>query len=91
MNVEVKLRTDDYPGETNWTLINECGANENISMSGGSYSQIRTLYSVTECLPMGQYTFIINDADAGLCCGYGDGAYMILVNGIETAFGGRFT
>ena len=34
MNVEVKLRTDDYPGETNWTLINECGANENISMSG---------------------------------------------------------
>lgn len=31
MNVEVKLRTDDYPGETYWTLTNECGANKNIN------------------------------------------------------------
>ena len=87
--VEIKVLTDNYPGETTWSLSNQCGLVR--GMSGGPYSSMNTFYSVSECLPAGEYKFTINDSwGDGICCGYGSGSYEILVNGLRTHTGEEF-
>jgi hypothetical protein len=89
MDVEVSIKTDEYPGETTWTLSDSCGTGR--TLSGGPYSQANSLISVKECLPAGKYVFTINDAEGdGLCCGFGTGWYNVVVNGVTTYAGGLF-
>eukprot|EP00984_Skeletonema_dohrnii_P007715 scaffold2830_cov72-Skeletonema_dohrnii-CCMP3373.AAC.2 len=59
---EVQILTDDYPGETTWTLTDKCDASIGEMMSGGPYSTSNTLYSdMSACADDGQqYEFIIN-------------------------------
>lgn len=70
-----ELTTDDYPDETTWTLAR----NGTIIYSGGPYAQDNTLYTEEFCLDSGYcYMFTINDEYGdGICCGYGDGGYVI--------------
>ncbi len=91
MSVEVLILTDDYPGETTWTLVNQCG--QQTTMNGGPYNKKRTWVSVKSLVPSGSYLFTINDVWAdGLCCGYGPGSYKILVDGIvKHTSNGKFT
>jgi hypothetical protein len=43
------------------------------------------------CLPNGEYNFTITDAsNDGLCCGYGQGWYEIIVDRITVHTGGLF-
>lgn len=59
----LELLTDNYPGETTWTVSNASGA---VIVSGGPYAQAQTAYTENFCLEAGCYTFEIFDS-------YGDG------------------
>ena len=63
----LELLTDDYPGETTWTVTNEVtGA---VAGSGGPYSQTGTSFTETICIPVDACLFTINDSYGdGICC-----------------------
>lgn len=85
----LEILTDDYPGETTWTLA----LNGNILYSGGPYGAEETLYTQAVCLDSGQcYVFTIDDAYGdGICCGYGYGYYSISdEQGNDIIVGGEF-
>lgn len=88
--VVVSILTDNYPGETTWTLTGTDGP----LLSGGPYSESGTLFSDTVCVPADQNNcllLVINDSYGdGLCCSYGLGAYYLYVDGEEIASGGEF-
>ena len=92
MDVEIKILTDDYPGETEWTLTEttECLGGNPVG-SGGPYSGASTWYSESYCLANGKYQFEISDSYGdGNCCGYGDGKYEIWLNQQMVHMGGEF-
>ncbi|MGY8928881.1 MAG: hypothetical protein ACKVHK_04345, partial [Flavobacteriales bacterium] len=45
--VVVQILTDNYPGETTWTLSDASG----VLLTGGPYSGTNTTYSDTTCIP----------------------------------------
>jgi hypothetical protein len=91
MDVEVSIKTDQYPDETTWNLSSDLSCDTGSTINGGPYSQADNLTSVRKCLPAGKYVFTIKDsAGDGLCCGYGIGWYNIVVNGVTTHAGGLF-
>merc|ERR1719401_2052978 len=88
-NVEVKIKTDNYPGETTWKLTDTCTNNE--VLSGSGYSQKNTLYTEVGCLANAKFTFKIEDSYGdGICCNYGQGSYEVKVNNVQKASGGNF-
>lgn len=62
-NFTLVLLTDNYPGETSWTLEDVDGE---VWASGNGYTGNQTTYTETFCLPDGCYVLTINDS-------YGDG------------------
>lgn len=88
--VQVDITTDNYPGETSWTLTNECAGQ--VQAEGGQYSANNNLYSVEVCVDQAaRYTFEITDSGSdGLCCGYGLGAYSVTFDGASVASGDDF-
>jgi hypothetical protein len=88
--LDVTILTDNYPGETTWSVVNEC-TGETV-VSGGAYSTRMTTYSTGEiCVPDGDYTFTINDAYGdGICCAWGVGSFSIKYAGEDVATGGAF-
>jgi len=89
IDVLVKITTDDYPGETSFTVTNQGGA---VSMEGGSYTGKQTTYTESKALSTSnQYTFNIFDSyNDGMCCNYGNGSYEVSVNGAVIKTGGQF-
>ena len=88
--VTVEIKTDNYPGETFWTLKN---SNNDIVMSKGDTDyEPNSVYTEKACLSCdNEYTFEINDSYGdGICCSYGEGYYTVLVNDEEKASGGDF-
>lgn len=63
VNLTFTLLTDNYPGETTWSLTDDAG---NIIMDGGPYSGQQTTYTASACVPTGCYVLTVNDS-------YGDG------------------
>ena len=89
MDIKVRVQTDDYPSETSWKLIDECGTE--YPLSSPSYSSADVMRTTSFCLPLSQYTFIITDTEKdGLCCGFGKGWYEVLVDGTTVHTGGQF-
>lgn len=88
--VNVRIRTDNYPGETTWALTNNCNGAE--VATGGPYSSQGTLYSERICLPdAAELSFQISDTwGDGICCGYGQGSYDVTYYGQNVASGGAF-
>ncbi len=75
--INFTLLLDDYPMEVVWRLEDENGKEW---YSGGPYVKEMANQSINQafCLPSGTYTFIIEDFYGdGLCCGYGEGYYLI--------------
>ncbi|WP_235291817.1 zinc-dependent metalloprotease [Portibacter lacus] len=73
--LDLTIVTDQYPGETTWTVKNSGGTTV---ASGGSYSGANTTYTESICIPDGCYTFTINDSYGdGICCSYGNGSYTL--------------
>ncbi|MDA0941037.1 MAG: hypothetical protein O2990_08540, partial [Bacteroidetes bacterium] len=89
--VMVEILTDNYPGEITWTLSDANGT----LLSGGPYSTQGTTYTDVVCIdgavefPCLQ--FVINDSYGdGICCGYGNGAYTLYMDGAAVATGGNY-
>ena len=90
---EVSILTDNYPGETSWTLTNKCDGTVAESKAQGSYSTTNTQYDESYTVCAAEYDFTIFDSyNDGICCGYGSGSYTITYQGqeIPTATGGAF-
>merc|ERR1711937_27006 len=91
--LKVSITTDNYPGETTWTLKNGCSGEE--LLSGGPYSASGTLYEDEVCTPDSlsdtYCKFTINDTwGDGICCSYGSGSYKVYFDNVEKASGGEF-
>jgi len=57
ISLKVDIFTDNYPGETTWTLANICPNEEYEVASGGPYSNNLKLYSESYCVPDGKFKF----------------------------------
>jgi len=87
-SVVVTITTDNYPGETTWTITDADG---NLMLSGGPYSNSGTGYSQQTNLCSGCYTFTINDSYGdGICCGFGNGSFNVTAGGTSVLSGGAF-
>ena len=87
-DLTVTILTDNYPGETTWTVTDAEGI---VVASGGPYASAATEYVQQVCVDAGCYTFTINDSFGdGICCAYGTGAYTLTSNGAVLASGGEF-
>ena len=88
-DLTVIILTDNYPGETTWTVTDAAGTTV---ASGGPYATAATEYVEQVCIDAGCYTFTISDSFGdGVCCAYGTGAYTVSSNGTVVASGGEFT
>merc|ERR1712060_402724 len=88
VNSVLELTTDNYPGETAWGIENSSGDQ---LYDGSGYSDKNTLYTINMCLESDDYTFKITDTYGdGICCSYGQGGYVIKVDGTEVVSGGEF-
>jgi len=56
---EVQIQTDNWPGETKWTLTDKCGDN-GVILEGGPYSSANSPFLSNVCADDGQYEFEIN-------------------------------
>ena len=80
--VEINIIPDSYPDETTWNLFSD-----GIEVANGNYLSDMVCVDSTTCL-----RFDIHDSYGdGICCGYGIGSYVVLLDGNEVASGGEFT
>jgi hypothetical protein len=71
------LHTDNYPGETTWTITDDCKDNELVK-AGGPYTSAGADVESFLILEEGKYTLTVNDSYGdGLCCNYGNGAFSV--------------
>jgi len=68
MTVQVDIRTDDYPQETAWEIMNDCDGTA--AETSPTYTSQGTPYTVEYCLPEAEYTFTVTDT-------YGDGKFLL--------------
>ncbi|MEM1358709.1 MAG: S8 family serine peptidase, partial [Bacteroidota bacterium] len=88
--VTLTILLDNYPEETSWRLANAAGQ---AVASGGTYGNQAdgSTLTVDLCLAGGCYIFTILDAYGdGLCCGYGQGSYLLRYGSDTLAFGASF-
>lgn len=87
--VVLELTTDNYPGETEWSLEDSLGDEV---INGSGYSDANTKHVIPlYCKDEGDdFTFKITDAYGdGICCSYGSGGYVIKGREVDVA-GGEF-
>ena len=83
------LKTDRYPGETSWELRMASGARGSCvgaTPSSGVVVEAETEYriSISNICAGQQYTFEIFDSIGdGICCEYGEGSYVLELNGVR--------
>ena len=86
--LQIDIKTDDWPKDTDWTVTDSTGS---LVMAGGDYDTNFTVYSTTDCVPAGDYTFTITDSWANGMSAGGDGYFKGYVNGeLEFSGGGEF-
>ena len=86
--VTISILTDNYPGETTWSLTDGSGA---VVASGGPYATAGVEEVTEVCVSPGCYTFTINDSFGdGICCAYGTGSYTVSSQGAVLVSGGEF-
>lgn len=87
--VTVTIVTDNYPGETTWTVTDEAG---NVVMSGGPYAGVGSEFVSEACLDVGCYNLQVFDSFGdGLCCQYGQGSYTLTSASGVNITGGAFS
>ena len=87
--ITVNITTDNYGGETSWTITPVDGNAPVIS--GGDYGNNTDYTAEATCQPTGCYVFEILDAYGdGICCDFGNGSYEVLIDGEVVASGGVF-
>ena len=86
--VTISILTDNYPGETTWSLTDASGA---VVAAGGPYATAGVEEVTQVCVAPGCYTFTINDSFGdGICCAFGTGSYTVSSQGTVLATGGEF-
>jgi hypothetical protein len=90
--IDINIIQDQYGSETTWAITDGSGTT---MASGGPYSDGNdgSLESAQACLEEGVcYDFTINDSYGdGICCGFGNGSYEVLIGANVLASGGEFT
>ena len=87
----IEILTDNCPGETSWDLVHVDGDSVVASIIPGELIDLATLYTWDLDIPSGGYVFTIYDTFGdGICCGFGEGYYRLILNGTEIATGGEF-
>ncbi|OWY22635.1 T9SS C-terminal target domain-containing protein [Sphingobacteriales bacterium UPWRP_1] len=86
----VTVKTDQYPDETTWNLINY--ATGAVLASGGPYAAANTTYTEDVCVSnSATVQFEIFDAYGdGICCAYGTGFYNVTAGATTLVSGGEF-
>lgn len=91
---ELVLTLDNFPSETGYSLTDVTNGGVLLSVPGGTYAGLPPLTVITEtvCLPAGtDFEFEITDAFSdGICCGFGNGSYEVIVDGATVFTGGNF-
>jgi hypothetical protein len=89
-NFRMTLKTDYWPGETTWELVDDCD-NGNVVMTGGPYSARNTFHYQQEDIGKSQYTLnVYDDWGDGICCENGEGLFSAKMDGLVVASGGAF-
>lgn len=79
--LEIIINPDNYPQEISWDLVDENGVE---IASGGSEG-------TSLCIEDNCHVFTIYDSYGdGICCGYGQGSYSLVLDGIEVTNGGNY-
>merc|ERR1712129_211865 len=87
-DVSVVVTTDDNPTQNSYTVISSLGKEV---MSGNGFTVPRKTYTLTKCLPYGDYLFTMYDiAGNGMCCVSGPGGYNLYANDVLLKAGGVF-
>ena len=87
----IEILTDDFPTETSWDLVHLDADTIVGSITAGDLTSTGTLYTWDFELASGGYMFTIYDTYGdGICCGYGQGYYSLILDGNEIASGGEF-
>ena len=87
--IQVGVLTDEYPGETSWTLFKEFTGDQ--VASSPEYVLPEWFHYNTYCLSPAGYTFDIkDDADDGICCSYGNRYYNVTLDGEVVVSGADF-
>ncbi|EED86553.1 predicted protein [Thalassiosira pseudonana CCMP1335] len=86
-NIEIGIILDTYPEETSWEITE--GRKSTLQDPSATVVSASPFYDPNRyreasdahivCLPAGKYTFTIFDSDKedGMCCGYGEGKYVV--------------
>jgi len=84
----VEIKTDNYPKEIFWKVINAC--DNTLIMNDGGYELKHTNYMLRKCVPRVKYNFLIEDGYGdGICCRWGEGSYNVTFEG-SSFDGGEF-
>eukprot|EP00571_Detonula_confervacea_P013210 CAMPEP_0172298404 /NCGR_PEP_ID=MMETSP1058-20130122/1079_1 /TAXON_ID=83371 /ORGANISM="Detonula confervacea, Strain CCMP 353" /LENGTH=1052 /DNA_ID=CAMNT_0013007679 /DNA_START=26 /DNA_END=3184 /DNA_ORIENTATION=- len=90
---EVEVITDNYPGETSWSLKNMCTGNVMGSKAQGSMTTTGPQPDAQFCVENvnAELEFTISDTYGdGVCCSYGLGSYKVKQDGVVMISGGEF-
>jgi hypothetical protein len=79
--IVISIVPDQYPNEISWTLT----AGLTTLASGGETGQTVCVDSAS-CLTFN----IFDSSNDGICCGYGNGSYTVILNGDTVASGGNY-
>lgn len=87
--IVVDITTDEFPGETSWTLEDQ---DNSMLASRNDYDQGNHNYQDVLCLPMAVYNFTIEDSagDGIFSEEWGEGSYEVFMDGVSVASGGVF-
>lgn len=81
--VIIKIVPDNFPQEVSWDLYY---LQNNVFIDSGRVNSDTVCVNNNQCI-----RFTIRDAAGdGLCCGYGNGAYVVLMNNDTIAHGGEY-
>ncbi len=92
-DVSIELTTDNFGGETSFSLVDLADGSEVIALAQGDQASATTVAYDAGCLLVNDncYEFTINDSFGdGICCTFGEGSYSVNVGGAVVATGGEF-
>ena len=88
MKFKVHLKTDLYATETSWMLHRKSDGGLHLAGTGFENDQE---YHTSNCIPKDCYEFTILDSFGdGMCSGFGDGFYRVIVDDAQIAQGCDF-